>query len=134
MHVKIRNSKDIERITAKVAEEKIKTNNENGPQLLPVKKNRRKWGKAEKVRHIEKKKIWQRRNEFRHFSDLNMDPTYLAKSRKIQECRKSVKSKYRKRINNIYFYLGKANKIIIYTSGKIPIISEKHSRGKTFKK
>lgn len=41
MHVKIRNSKDIERITAKVAEEKIKTNNENGPQLLPVKEGRR---------------------------------------------------------------------------------------------
>ena len=89
--------KDIERITAKVVEQKIKTNNKNGPQLLPVKKNRRKWGKAEKVRHIEKKKIGEKRNEFRHFSDLNMDPTYLAKSHKKEGCRKSVKSKYGKR-------------------------------------
>ena len=55
MHVKTRTSKDIKRITVKVAEEKIKTNNENGPQLLPVKEGRRQWGKAEKVRHTEKK-------------------------------------------------------------------------------
>lgn len=95
--LKLELPKDVERITAKVVEEKTKTNNKNGPQLLPVKKNRRKWGKAEKVRHIEKKKIWQRRNEFRHFSDLNMDPTYLAKSHKKEGCKKSVKSKYGKR-------------------------------------
>jgi len=42
MHVKIRTSKRYRRITAKVVEEKTKTNNKNGPQLLPVKKNRRK--------------------------------------------------------------------------------------------
>lgn len=85
--------------------------------------------KGRKSKTHRKEKHREERNEFRHFSDLNMDPTYLAKSRKIQACRKSVKSKYRKRINNIYFYLGKANKIIIYTSGKIPLISEKQTLG-----
>ena len=44
-----------------------------------------------------KEKIAGEKNEFRHFGDLSMDPTYLAKSYKIQECRKSVKSKYGKR-------------------------------------
>jgi len=40
--LKLELPKDVERITAKVVEEKTKTNNKNGPQLLPVKKNRRK--------------------------------------------------------------------------------------------
>ena len=40
--LKLELPKDVERITAKVVEEKTKTNNKNGPQLLTVKKNRRK--------------------------------------------------------------------------------------------